>query len=101
MAGVVGIGGGFAATAGGIVAKLQGTELLYRGTVELDLFFATPRASSGLVEAGIAARTAGAQYLSTGGRLLRGGVATLGVQAAFAAAYLATRYAISAQNPEH
>jgi hypothetical protein len=88
-------------TAAGILARAAGKESVMNGAVSLDIFFATPRASSSLVEGGISQIVEGGTLLRTGTGLIKGGLVTLAAQATFVGTYLLTSYAICKANPEY
>jgi RHS repeat-associated protein len=100
VAGVVGVGGSVAAIGGGLAAKAQGAQWVAQGSVELDLFFAAPKASSALVENGIASQVAGTAMMNRGAGLLKGGGVALATQATFGAAYVGTTIAMCQVNPD-
>jgi hypothetical protein len=101
VAGAVGVFGSTGATLGGVLGQAAGREQLMRGAVDLDLFFGTRGASSGLVEGGIGQMNAGRSLMATGRGLVRGGLVTLAVQATFVTTYLATTGAICNADPDY
>ncbi|HEX5387128.1 MAG TPA: RHS repeat-associated core domain-containing protein [Gemmatimonadales bacterium] len=90
--------------AGGLAARAQGNALVAKGTVDLDLFFAMPKASSSLIEGGIETISIGRGYVTTGSALLGAGVAgaeILGAAAGIGAVYYGVSYGICSVNPEY
>jgi len=103
IAGITGVSGSVATIGAGLLAKAQGYQFSAQGTVALDLFFSAPKRfpNSNLIEEGIGAIVAGKQLATTGARLLKGGLVTLGLQVAFGLSYSITTAALCFANPEY